>query len=101
MQQSTDVVGVMGNAEAVANELGDALAGPQFGAESERPRTLEHRLHQRLTLLGRQLGRTARNGLGFQSRDPRLVVGEIPAAHRAPIDAEPRGDLMGLKPLAQ
>ena len=94
-----EVVGVVGDAESVADELGDASRGPEFGAEPKLGGGLgEPRADLGLLMRGEEgLASGVRGAL--QSRVAARFVGADPQADGLDVDAENLGDLSGRKSL--
>ena len=85
--------------ELLADHVGHPRPGPQVGREPVVGRLVCQPPADELLLGAGQLRRPARRRPGDQTRPTRLSIRGDPAPHRAGIDAEELGDLLGRVPL--
>lgn len=94
MQQAADVIAVIADAEALADQLRDAGGGPNFGPIAVGHRALQQQLDQALPLADAQLERTARREPHAQRQAPALVARITPSHHRDRCTAQQAADLV-------
>jgi hypothetical protein len=101
MKQSTDMVDVVIDTEALLNELGHARTGPQIGVEPTRQGTLEQQRFKSALLCHLELRRPSRR-LPCQHRCLTVLAHRgLPAPHAAPIHTDAPGDFPGQQALLE
>lgn len=94
------MIDVVGDAELLADQLGDPGTGPQFSRETIRRGALEQVLVEARALSRIELGRSPRGGLGGESVGSVLFEAGAPATQRAAIDTDALGDLNRFRRIA-
>ena len=88
MQQPPDMIDVIAHPKAPLDQLGHSGAGPQIGVKPGGLRALEQQRFESTLMLGEQLRRTTRRGLGAHTRRAASIGRPLPAPHTAPIDPD-------------
>jgi len=80
MEQASHMIGMIGDAKARLDQLGDARRGPEIGGIAGREGAGEERVHEPPLLRRRELGRPARRRMDYEAVGP-LVRDRISPAH--------------------
>src|SRR5207249_3070206 len=94
LEQPTDVVLVVADAELLLDHSGDAGAGPYFTPEPVSLRPVPKELRDQPLLRGTEFGRGSGAGVGAQSLQPAVTGASEPAADAHRGDAERLGDVV-------
>jgi hypothetical protein len=93
MQEPTDMIRVIANAEAPADPLRHTRTGPQVGGKPSRLRPAQQVALQATEIARLQALRTARDRAGGQGAGSLAAHRRLPAPHAAPVDADTAGHL--------